>query len=58
MFNILLKNTTGRVPLMKQKSKKVLVEVNPPQRFSYASRSCEQMKKRVTDKYFEEKVRL
>ena len=31
MFHVSLKNTSGRVPVLQQHSKKILVEVNPPQ---------------------------
>ena len=53
-----------------QNKKIFLVEVNPPQSWPWKqnrnhscgcyddSQNCEQMKKHVTDKYFEKKVRL
>ena len=51
-----------------QNKTKILVEVNPPQSWPWKqnrnhrcdcsddSQNCEQMKKRVTDKYFEKKL--
>ena len=51
MFHISLKNTSGWVLLTTQQSNKFCG-------FSDDSRSCEQLKKHVTDKYFEKKLRL
>ena len=51
MFHISLKNTSGWVLLMMQQSNKFCG-------FSDDSWSCEQLKKHVTDKYFEKKLRL
>ena len=71
MSHVSLKNTSGWVLLTRQCSKKLLVEISPPQSWPWKfkwcyncgccddSWSCEQLKKRVTDKYFEKKnVRL
>ena len=69
MFRISLKNTSGQVRVMRQHSKKNWGGSKPSSKLTLKarwyhscgcsddSRSCEQMKKRVTDKYFFKKVK-